>query len=486
MKTMLKSGAFILLLALSIQGSAQSPSGNTERKNVLFILVDDLNNFFHHDGERPHTPNLDKLAGRGRRFDRAYCQVALCNPSRASLMTGLHPYELGIWTNEPHFRGMYPKIKTLPQYFKDQGYHSVGIGKIFHNWGQSIEGDPDSWSEAQRHHWAAHYHDWYVPGRPYELHLDLKKGPAVQCKDVPDEAYLDGRIANEAINKMRELQEIPFFLAVGFWKPHLPYNAPKKYWDMYDRDHLPPLRYPEPVQGVPELAYVDSKEARSYTDVGKIGPIPADKKAELRHGYLASISYMDAQIGKLLSELERLDLTDNTVVVFVSDHGYHAGEHGQFGKWTNFEVGTRVPLIIAGPDILQAGSPANGIVELVDLFPTVMQLCGLPLPEGKRAVSGVSLLPVLMDPEARVRSTAISQTTRPLGAGVEFSILGTSLRTDSFRYTQWTGRSDGKILAEELYDLSEDPLQVENLVLEPGMNRTLKEMREKLASQGIE
>lgn len=474
----------ILLLLISLQGFSQLNTDVSEKPNVLFIMVDDLNNFFQYEGNvGAITPNLDELARRGRCFNRAYCQVSLCNPSRASILTGRHPYELEIWTNGPHFRGIYPKIVTLPQYFKEQGYHSVGIGKIYHNWGQSIDGDPDSWSEPQSSHWAAHYHDWYVPGRPYELHFDLKKGSAAQCENVPDEAYLDGRIASAAINRMRELQELPFFMAIGFWKPHLPYNAPKKYWDLYDREHLPPIRYPEPVKGVPDLAYVDSNEARSYTDVDRQGSIPAEKKAELRHGYMASISYMDAQVGKVIRELERLDLAKRTVIVFVSDHGYHAGDHGQFGKWTNFEIGARVPLIIAGPGVQLHGTSSKGIVELVDLYPTLTDLCGLPRPHGKQSVSGVSLLPMLKDPYAKVRSAAITQTTRPLGAQTNFSSMGTSLRTDQFRYTRWTRRSDGEVIEEELYDLSTDPLNVENLVENPRMIKSLDMMRAKLSNQ---
>lgn len=474
----MKTRFLILLLILSLPLASQQTDSQAQRPNVLFIVSDDLSTLFQGEGAAGvHTPNIDELASRGRSFERAYCQVALCNPSRASLMTGMYPFELGIWTNAPHFRGAFPKIKTLPQYFQEQGYRSVGIGKIYHNWGQSIDGDELSWSEPQVHHWAAHYQDWYVPGLPYELHSDLKKGPAVQCEDVPDEAYLDGRITLAAINKMRELQEAPFFLAVGLWKPHLPYNAPKKYWDLYDRNALPPLRYSEPVDGVPELAYVDSNEARSYTDVNKKGPIPEEKKAELRHGYLASISYMDAQVGKLLSELDRLGLSDRTYVVFISDHGYHAGEHGQFGKWTNFEIGTRAPLIIAGPGIQQAGVPSQSLVELVDLSPTLLELCQIPLPEGKRVLSGVSMKPILEDPAAKIKEAAVSQNTRPLGAESSFKVLGSSIRTDQYRYTTWVRVSDGEVVGEELYDLSSDPNQVDNIVEKKGMQKLAKQLK---------
>lgn len=435
--------------------------------NVLFIIADDLSTTLGcYGAEGISTPNLDKLAGRGRLFERAYCQASLCNPSRTSIMTGRRPHEINILTNPPHFRGRYPRITTLPEHFKANGYHAVGIGKIYHNWGQSIHGDPQSWSEPETNHWAAHYHDWYIPGRPYQMHFDIKKGPAVQCEDVPDEAYVDGRTANAAVNKLRELRETPFFLAVGFWKPHLPYNAPKKYWDLYDRDALPPVRYSAPVEGVPEMAYVNSNEARSYTDVPEEGPISADKKLELRHGYLAAISYLDAQVGKILDELGRLGLADNTIIVFLSDHGYHAGEHGQFGKWTNFEIGTRVPLIIAAPGMARPGASTKSIVELVDLYPSLLGLAGLS-PPGRQELAGVSLAPVLDDPEAEVKTRAVSQISRPLGAGPDYEVTGSSVRDARYRYNVWADRYSGEARAEELYDLSDDLWNADNLADSP-------------------
>ncbi|MCB0565813.1 MAG: sulfatase [Phaeodactylibacter sp.] len=456
---------FRFILAFLIAVLLRSADVSVATPNVLFIIADDLSNTLScYGAEGVMTPHLDKLASRGRMFGRAYCQASLCNPSRTSILTGRRPHQTRIWTNAPHFRGIYPRITTLPQHFKANGYHTVGIGKIFHNWGQSLQGDPQSWSEPETNHWAAHYHDWYLPGRPYQMHFDIKKGPAVQCEDVPDEAYIDGRTANAAVNKLRELKETPFFLAVGFWKPHLPYNAPKKYWDLYDRDALPPVRYPGPVEEVPEIAYVNSKEARSYTDVPKEGPISPEKKLELRHGYLAAISYLDAQVGKILDELERLGLAENTIVVFLSDHGYHAGEHGQFGKWTNFEIGTRVPLIIAAPGMAEPGVPTNSIAELVDLYPTLLDLANMEPPGDRKKRAGVSLAPIIEDPDAEVKTYAVSQITRPLGAGPDYEVVGSTVRDSQLRYNVWMDRKSGKVLAEELYDLSIDLLNAENRI----------------------
>lgn len=434
-----------------------------EKRNVLFIIADDLSNTLScYGAEGVITPNLDQLAERGLKFDRAYSQASLCNPSRSSILTGRRPNNLRIWSNEPHFRGIHSKIVTLPEHFKANGYHTVGIGKILHNWGQSLQGDPKSWSEPETYNWATHFSDWHIKNRPYKIHSDITKGPAIQNEDVPDEAYLDGRIANAAVSKLQMLQETSFFLAVGFWKPHLPYNAPKKYWDLYNRDALPKLKYSEPVTSVPDVSYVDSNEARSYSDVPNKGNISKEQKQELRHGYLAAISYLDAQIGKVLNELDRLDLTRKTTIVFLSDHGYHAGEHGQFGKWTNFELGTRVPLIISSPGITSAGTSSKSIVELIDIYPTLIDIHGLPQAKGSDKLDGASLTPILSNPREKVKSFAVSQITRPLGAGADFNILGSTIRDDKYRYTMWRDRSGKEVLNEEFYDLSKDILKVDN------------------------
>jgi arylsulfatase A-like enzyme len=360
----------IIILQVAASLCVKDPAGMPEhgratgQLNVLMIMADDLSTvFWDKERDQIHTPNLDELALQGRSFKRAYCQASLFNPSRASVMTGRYPHELGIWTNQPHFRGIFPRIRTLPQLFKENGYHSVGIGKISHNWGQSLEGDAESWSESQIYHWAAHYHDWYVPGRPYQWHFDLRKGPAVQKEDVPG------------------------------------------------------------------IEYVDSDEASSYTDVPDSGPIPEEKRLELRHAYYAAISYLDAQVGKVIGELKKLGLDKRTVIVFISDHGYHAGEHGHFGKWTNLEIGTRVPMIIACPGITKAGVPAQGIVESVDIYPALLEICGIPSPECRDQLSGISLASMLIDPDAMAKETAISQITRPMGANADFTILGSTIRT---------------------------------------------------------
>lgn len=445
---------------------AQQPENG--KVNVLLIMADDLSSvsFLKNSGEII-TPNLDRLAKSGRLFARAYCQSALCNPSRSSMLTGRRPQELKIWNLESHFRGMYPGIVTLPQYFKNQGYYTVNIGKIYHNIGQSIQGDPVSWSEPQVYNWANHSWDWYVPGHRYDIHPEVGRNGAVQCEDVPDEAYLDGRIANAAVEKLKVLREIPFFLAVGFWKPHLPYNAPKKYWDLYNRDNLPALKYEQPVSGVPSLAYVIPNEAEKYKNVAVNGQIPGSKVKELRHGYFACISYMDAQLGKILDELDRLDLTRKTIVVFVSDNGYHSGEMGQFGKRTNFEEGANVPLIISAPDMQQRGVASYSLAELVDIYPTLIDYCRLPAAPEAARLAGKSLIPVLKDPLQVVKTYATTQITRPTGGSEAMQIIGSSIRDDRYRYNVWVDVKDNRVVAEEFYDLSGDVYRVQNDVLNP-------------------
>ncbi len=451
------------------------------RENVLFIVADDLSTTLGCYGVKGvKTPNIDKLASRGMIFNRAYCQASLCNPSRASMMTGRRPDNLGIWSNDPHFRGIYPRIETLPGYFKANSYHAAGVGKIFHNWGQPIKGDPQSWSEPEQYHWGAHFQDWYFEKRPYQVYSDINKGPAVQYADVPDEAYIDGRIASAAVAKLKELRETPFFLAVGFWKPHLPFNAPKKYWDLYDRNSLPSVNYIHPVKGVPDLAYVDSNEARSYTDIPKEGEISEEKQRELRHGYLAAISYLDAQVGKVLDELDRLNLTDKTTIIFTSDHGYHAGEHGQFGKWTNFELGTRVPLIISSPKITKPQTRTNSIVELIDIYPTLLEINQLSKRKGYEKLDGQSLVAVLKNPEVKNKPYAVSQIARPIGSGADFPIVGSTIRSDNFRYTTWVDRATNKILSEEFYDLSKDIFEVNNQIKNTNFTREKQELAEDL------
>ncbi|MEW6303873.1 MAG: sulfatase [Verrucomicrobiota bacterium] len=438
-----------------------NPARAAQRPNVLFIAADDLRNDLGCYGDRlVKTPNLDRLAKRGVLFKRAYCQQAVCNPSRASLLTGRRLDTLRVWDLPTHFRTTSPDVVTLPQHFKQHGYFTQNIGKIYHNWIHSMQGDPASWSVPAQMHFASHGNDKpVIEGAPPP---NLAKDPKCECREVPDEAYFDGRVAKLAVEALRELKAKaqPFFLAVGFWKPHSPMNAPKRYWDLYKREDVPMPKNPDWPKDAPRIAWHDSREMLGV----KTRTLTSEAVQEIRHGYLANISYLDAQVGKVLDELDRLKLADNTVIVFWSDHGYHLGEQTLWAKTSNFELDARVPLIIAPPKTKHAGAKTDSLAELMDLYPTLSDLCGLPKPAG---VEGVSLVPVLNNPKATLRSVALTQHSRPAYYDREPSktptTMGYSIRTDRFRYTEWRDWKSGATVARELYDHSADPDETRNV-----------------------
>lgn len=449
------------------------------RSNVLFIAADDLRpDFGCYGAAQVKTPNLDALARRGRLFERAYVQQAVCNPSRASIMTGLRPDTIEVWDLQTHFRAARPDAVTLPQHFKNNGYTTISIGKLFHNQGKRVPpggpfSDPVSWSVPPAFADGAHWQDWVMPdGKP-----PPRKQDAMQCLDVPDNAYFDGQIADAACAKLAELESAgqPFFLAVGFWKPHLPFNAPKKYWDLYDRAEIAP---PDPAAmpaGAPAMAGHDSNELRNYGGIPKEGSIPPALAAELRHGYYAGISFLDAQVGRIVAELERLGLADNTIIVFWSDHGFHLGEHTLWGKSSNYELDARSPLIIAMPGLKQPGVGAPGLVEFIDIYPTVVALAGLPAASG---LQGRSLVPLLEDPRHLGKAAVLSQHPRPYFNG-QLTHMGYSLRTAQHRYVEWREVSTGTVTARELYDEAADPRETVNRA----SDLTQAALVEKLAEQ---
>lgn len=438
------------LLALAPLASA------VEKPNVLFVMADDLRSELGCYGSVAKTPNLDALARRGRRFESAFCQQAVCNPSRSSLLTGRRPDTLRLWSNGTHFRDNNPDVTTLPQWFRENGYETRCVGKIFHNWHTKEKGDRRSWSAPEFLHYANHGDDVpevkgkLSPNEALNCGRDYGQVPLCERRDVPDEAYYDGRVAAEAVRVLADVKDKPFFLAVGFWKPHAPFNAPKKYWDLYDPKALP-LVAPERPKGAPDVAFHDGREILGVSPKA-ITPTAA-QVAEMRHGYFANISYMDAQVGKVLKALDAHKLTERTVVVFVSDHGYHIGEFGLWGKTSCFESDARVPLIVAVPGMKTAGTPTTALTELIDLFPTLNELCGLKPPKG---LEGTSFVPALGDPTRAGKGAAFTQHPRPAyfdrtEKGVPDS-MGVSVRTPTARYTEWRDWTSGKIIAAELYD----------------------------------
>jgi iduronate 2-sulfatase len=302
-----------------------------------------------------------------------------------------------------------------------------------------------------------------------------------ECRDVPDEAYYDGRVAAEAARVLGEVKDQPFFLAVGFWKPHAPFNAPKKYWDLYQRDRLPPLD-PRRPEGAPDIAFHQSTEILGPPE--KQQPLTPGQVAEMRHGYFANIAYMDAQLGKVLDALDRSGVADRTVIVFAADHGYHIGEHTLWGKTSNFELDARVPFFISAPGLESAGRRTNSLAEMLDLFPTLVDLCGLPMPD---RFEGVSLVPTLHDPGKSVQTAAFTQHPRPAYFDREGDHLpkamGVSVRTAAGRYTEWRDWQSGDLIARELYEDRDEPAETRNLIDNPRLAEAQKEAEAQLRKQ---
>lgn len=485
------------LLSLFLRADPIAPA----RPNIVFIAADDLKPVLGCYGDPLiKTPNIDRLAARGTVFLQNYCQQAVCGPTRASLMTGKRPDYTKVWDLKTRMRDINPEILTLPQYLVQQGYTTAGVGKIY---------DPrciDNAKDQDKPSWSLPYFDlpdrFYFRQQPpalgyyqnpatresvqkYEAEARAKglkqkeardyvangMKPSVENLDVPDHAYKDGAMADRAIEILGTLAQAkkPFFLAVGFARPHLPFVAPKKYWDLYRRDEIPLAKFQQHARNSPNLAYHNSGELLTYTNTPPLARftdvktngigLPAEKQRELIHGYYAAVSYVDAQVGKLLDALEAQGLAQNTVVVLWGDHGWHLGDHDLWCKHSNFEQATRAPLLIAAPGF--APGKTASVSEFVDVFPTLCELSGVKTPAG---LDGKSLVPLMRDPAASVGDFAVSQYPHE-------GKMGYSLRTRSHRLTWWMAsgfRSDqpfspAQIVARELYDYEKDPLETVNV-----------------------
>lgn len=444
----------------------------TQKPNILFIAVDDLRPSIGCYGDKlAVTPNMDALAKQGLRFNRAYCQVAVCNPSRASLMTGLKPDTLGVWTLPIHFREAMPDAVTMPQWFRKFDYTAVSHGKIYHN----PTPDPQSWSEPIAD----------LPRLPYaypegtrdvikEAQAKLPRNDwrknnlralSTASPDLPDNKLLDGARTDMCIEDLKRLGkgDQPFFLAMGYIRPHLAFVAPQKYWDMYDPSQMPILPDAKIPKDSPPYALHNNSELSHYVDLIDMPKpwddetVPPEKMRQLMHGYYACVSYVDAQIGRLMATLKEEGLHENTIVVLWSDHGWKLGEYRGWGKMTNYEIDARVPLIISAPGMKTAGQSSDSLAELLDLFPTLCELSGVEVPE---FVEGKSLVPVLQDPSVGVRQAAVSQYYRR-HEGSEY--MGYSLRTNQHRYTEWRDFSTGELADLELYDHEADAGEMTNI-----------------------
>jgi iduronate 2-sulfatase len=445
-------------------GGARAAS---RKPNVLFIAVDDLRPELACYGRRHiKSPNIDRIARQGVTFDRAYCQQAVCSPSRTSLLTGTRPDTTKVWDLVTHFRDALPDVVTLPQHFKQNGYFVQGMGKIFH----PGYDDPRSWSVE----WQSPEAPTYAQKHAKTIHDEDKPrgkdGPPLESAAVADDFYKDGKVADLAVRTLPGLakKSEPFFLAVGFARPHLPFVSPKKYWDLYDPAQIQLAPNPYRPKDAPDYALVNSGELRNYVGMPKEGPIPPATARQLKHGYYAAVSYMDAQLGKVLDELDRQGLTKNTVIVLWGDHGWKLGEHGEWCKHSNVENDTNAPLLISAPG-MKPGQHTRALVEFVDVYPTLADLAGLPLP---KHLEGSSLKPLLENPQRPWKPAAFSQYPRP-------KLMGYSMRTDRYRFTVWVSRDDhSKVDAVELYDHRADPWEDVNIAKLPAHADLVKRLME--------
>ncbi len=455
-----------------------------EKPNVLFIAVDDLKPLLGCYGDRTiKSPNLDRLAARGLLFERAYCNQAVCAPSRNALMTGRRPQALGIYDLGTNFRRAAPDAVTLAQYFKQHGWRAEGMGKIFHV-GHGNHDDAASWSvplfseksiayvSPENRNGGTTREEALFANEDAGKIGKMPRGAPVEAADVPDEAYPDGRLAAEAIRRLRAAKEKPdepFFLAVGFLKPHLPFCAPKKYWDLYDRAAFALPARTTPPDGAPKFAPTTFGELRQYRDIPETGAVSDAQARELIHGYHAAVSFVDAQLGRVLDSLDENGLADKTIIVLWGDHGWHLGDHGMWCKHTNYEEAAHIPLLIVAPGVTQPGTRTAALVESVDLFPTLAELAGLPAPQVPQGLDGRSIVPVLRDPAASVHDHIFH--VYPRGEK-----LGRAVRTARHRLVEWKNPgAPAETAVLELYDYETDPGETKNVASEqPEVVATLR------------
>ncbi len=518
-------GLFTLIICLAGCKPSIESIPTQQKPNILFIAIDDLRpELGCYGSEIAKTPNIDKLASQGLLFERAYCQQAICSPSRASLMTGARPESINIFENYTYFRDLHPDIITLPQHFRANGYETVYTGKIYHG---KFTDEELSWSREPASDKVA-FEKPKLPGG-YALpenveifrknqeairkkygegatsHYALGRGPAYESADVPDHTYPDGYNTELAISTMKDMVEQgdkPFFLGLGFKLPHLDWVAPKKYWDMYDPEKIPLAEYQASPENGAAMGRHASFELRVRHGIPKSGPIDAELSRTLKHAYLASVSYVDAQIGKMLNALEEAGIRENTIIMLWSDHGWHLGDMGIWGKATNYEIATRVPFMIWTPDMPDEnrGKKSTALVELIDMYPTLCDLAGIEIPEH---LEGQSFTPLLKNPDRDWKSAAFSQypnpalrewAANPLTPSMretyfgplieeveariieqqkekwdrdffENDLMGYSMRTDEYRLVVWRDqtKSNEEPVFLELFDHNEDPSETKNI-----------------------
>lgn len=443
---------------------------NLKKPNILFIAIDDLRPVISLYGDKiAHTPNFTRLAKYGVTFTSNYCQMALSGPTRASLMTGLRPDQTGVWSLQGNFRTNNPDVVSLPELFKNNGYEAIGMGKIYHPLDdKKFRDDPQSWSLP------------YIktPAPTYVLSNGRK---ATECADVPDDTYEDGIIAKKGVEIIKKFSNTakPFFLAVGFKKPHAPYVAPKKYWDLYDRAKMPIAEYQDVTSDPIVYAYHPSNELKVYSDIPPFHSYEDTKHLDIAtqqrviHAYYACVSYVDAQIGKLLDALEEQGVANNTIIVLWSDHGYHLGDHGLWNKNSNFENSTRTVMILCAPN-MKRNVCTSSLTEYIDIFPTLCELSDIKPPA---YLDGKSLVPILKNPKKKIAEYAFGQYNRG-------EVNGYSIRSSRYRLVEWVKDfrsyipfAGKEIMGVEFYDYQEDPLEKNNVAKSPEYKKIVDKMQ---------
>lgn len=431
--------------------------------NILFFIVDDLRPELGCYGHPTiKSPHIDQLATSGMRFTRAYCNVPVCGASRASLMKGIHPTRNRFWDFDAYAEKDAPGIMTMPAYFRQNGYRTISNGKVFHHADDSRE----SWSETP---WQPNRKagDYLLAGSTAVTKAN-KRGTAFERADAPDSAYIDGKIADKTIRDLQRLKQTnqPFFLAAGFIRPHLPFNAPKRYWDWYPYEKIGLAENPFFPKNAPESARHQFGELRSYSNIPDEGPISDSLARALRQAYFACISYTDAQIGRVLAELKRLGLSETTVVVLIGDHGWNLGEHTLWSKHSNFHNALSVPMLVRAPGF-RAGTTTGALTEFLDLYPSLCELSGLPIPAHTQ---GKSFVPLLTRPATPWKEAVFSRFK-----------TGESIQTDRYLYTEWYDKT-GQTNARMLYDHQTDPQENVNIAEWPDKQQLVGELSRKLAS----
>jgi len=449
---------------------------NSDKPNVLMFAIDDLRpELGCYGAEHIHSPHIDRLAKEGFLFERAYCQVAVCGASRASLLSGSRPETSQVWNYFTPMREKQAEVLSMPQHFKQNGYSTVSLGKVYHARNDDY---PQGWSERPWLPKGGQYHTKAANAARVKDAKGRFRGPSLENGgDVPDNTYGDGKVADEAVARLTAFAKAPkqpFFLAVGFTKPHLPFVAPGKYWDLYQRDQIAvPAR--ENAKNSPKYAHSTWGELMSYSDIGvQKGPLDDAKTRELIHGYYAAVSYMDSNVGRVLGALEDLGLEENTIVILWGDHGWYLGDFGDWCKHTNEEIATRVPMIIRVPG-KKRGQKTVGLTEFVDIYPSLCELAGIAVPAH---CQGQSFSRLLENPELEWKEAAFSQYDKG-------KFRGTSVRTKRWRYTEWVDRKTQKVDAVELYDLHNDPGATISVHQNPENKGVLKRHAELAKKSGV-